>query len=89
MTIQEATKACLTEKNLFGRPISWKGTGSAIDLACRLDKSKPRKVMSLQSPNRLLGSEWSVSPQDLLNDWEVVTTKELALEVCQIEKPGV
>lgn len=89
MTIQAAIKACMTKRNLFGRPLSWQGTGSAIDLARRLDPQRARRIISFQSPNNLQGIDWNVDPQDLLGDWETITAEELAVEVCQKENPIV
>lgn len=87
MTIQATIKACLTKRNLFGRPISWKGTGTAIDLARRLDSKRARKIVSFSSPNNVQGTDWNVDPQDFLDDWETVTAEDLAAEVCQKENP--
>jgi hypothetical protein len=89
VTIQDAIKACLTKKDNFGRPVAWKGTGTAIDLACRLDKARARKLISLNSPNNLLGSDWNPTPTEFLEDWEVVTADQLANECCEIEKLGL
>ena len=83
MTIQDAIKACLSKKDCFARPVSWKGTGEAIDLARRLDKSRARRIQSMQSPNNLIGCEWNVDPKDFLDDWEVLGADDLAQEVCQ------
>jgi len=84
MTIQAAIKACLAKENRFGRPTSWKGSGSAIDLARRLDKNRARCLVSLNAPHNLLGSDWNVNPEDFLSDWEVVSAEDLANEACQM-----
>ena len=89
MTIQDAVKACLAKKNQFGRPVSWKNTGEGIDLARHLDKAQSRKMVSLNSPHNLLGTDWNPHPKEFLGDWEVVTAEEMADEVCQMEKLNV
>ncbi len=80
MTLRAVTKACLAKPGRFGRPISWQGSGQAVDLARRLDPSQVRKITTLRSPENLLGEEWKIDPQDLLGRWEVVTGKDLAEE---------
>lgn len=89
MTIQDAIKACLTKKDLFGRPATWKGTATAIDIVCRLDKTRARKIISLSSPKNLLGQDWNPTPTEFLEDWETVTAETLADECCEIEKSDV
>jgi hypothetical protein len=89
MTIQAVIKACMTKRNLFGRPVSWRGSGSAIDLACRLDSTRARRIISFHAPNNFQGSDWQVDPQEFLDDWETITAEELAAEVCQKESPVV
>jgi hypothetical protein len=89
MTIQAVIKACMTKRNLFGRPIAWRGTGSAVDLARRLDPQRARRIVSFRSPSNLQGTEWNVDPQEFLDEWETVTAEELAAEVCQNEDPAV
>ncbi len=86
MTIQDAVKACLTKKDLFGRPVAWTDTGTAIDLACRLDKTRARKLISLSSPQNLLGSDWNPTPTEFLEDWEVVTAEKLAEECRELDQ---
>ena len=80
MRIQEAVKACSERDNLFGRPVSWKGAGKAIDLARRLDKTRVHKVTALQTSPNVIGEEWNVDPQDFLGRWEVITAEDLAKE---------
>ena len=76
MTIQEATELCLAEESLFARPISWRGSGQAIDLGCKLDGSIARVVTVLgTTATNLIGSIWSVEAQDILAEWEVVSTQ--------------
>lgn len=80
MTIQAVTKICLVKKSYFGRPISWRGSGEALDLGRRLDSTQVRKVITLRSPDHLLGEEWKINPQDFLGKWEAVTAQKLAQE---------
>lgn len=89
MIIQDAIRACIVGRDLFGRPAAWKSTGTAIDLARRLDKTRIRQVVSLDSPHNLLGSDWNPAPGEFLGDWEVITAEELADETCQMEKSDV
>jgi hypothetical protein len=89
MTIQEAIQQCLTKDDLFGRPASWQGSGSGLDLARRLDADRVRRVISLGTANNLLGAYWHPNPQEILADWETVTNHDLAVEVCKINDPDI
>ena len=80
MTIQATTKACLAKEGRYGRPVSWKGSGAAIDLSRRLDSCKARRVTPLGSNGALRGEDWDVNPEDFLTDWEIVTVEDLVCE---------
>lgn len=85
MNLQEAVKICRRKtkegkSHLFARPVTWKGTGSAIDLGRKLSASRTRKVWVLSS-HALTGISWEVDPEDLLERWQVVTQEQLNREV--------
>ncbi len=85
MHLSEAVKICLgkTEDEqliLFARPVSWQGTGTAIDLGMKLSPEKMRKICILSS-FALTGAIWEVAPKDLLERWQIVTQEELCREV--------
>ena len=86
MTIQVAIKACLAKEGRFGRPISWRGSSTAIDLGRRLDPCKARKVTPLGSTGALRGEAWDVNPEEFLADWEIVLVEDL---VCETETEDV
>lgn len=80
MRIQEAIKACQKTPDVFGRPISWKGTGAAVDLAKRMQKDRIMKVTAVHH-KAAWGSEWAITPEDLLDIWEIVSVNTLANEL--------
>ncbi len=86
MTIQATIKACLAKKGRYGRPVSWKGSGNAVDLGRRLDPCKARQITPLGSAGALRGESWDVNPEDFLADWEIVTVEDL---VCETETDAV
>lgn len=79
MRIQEAVKVCHQKPNLFGRPTSWKGNGQAVDLARRLRADKVSRVTAIHG-EAAWERDWDVSPEDLLDDWEVLSLSALAKE---------
>ncbi len=82
MKIQAAVQICLHEKtDLFARPLSWRGSGYAIDLGRKKDSSKVRKLRPLGTVGACLGAPWDIDPYELLGVWEIVTLEELRLEV--------
>ena len=89
MTIQDAIKACFTRGDKFGRPVSWRGTGAAIDLARRMYKADKVRRFTILREDILLGSDWDVDPAEFLMDWETVTREDLANEVCQKSESDV
>ncbi len=88
MTIQEAVKACLAKKGCFGRPVSWKETASAIDLGRTMDARQIRRF-TVSSSDVAYGDAWYIELEELLEDWEVVTSEELAAEACKTEESDV
>lgn len=86
MTIQTALRTCASKTGLYGRPRSWKGTASAIDLACRVQPNTQAQVIrSLGLSDAFLLAPWQVNPLDFLGDWETVTGEQLAAEVAKSE----
>jgi len=76
--IQKAVKAC-QQSRYFARPLAWRGSGLAVDLARRLS---PEKVLQVAAFNETAahGMEWAPTPEDLLDDWEMVDLATLARE---------
>jgi len=88
MIIQDAVKICLTKKGHFGRPVSWRKTASAIDLGRKMDTSQTRSF-TVRRADVVYGLTWDVKPEEFLEDWEVVTSEELAAEACETEESDV
>mgnify|MGYP005850628399 CR=1 FL=1 len=80
MKIQEAIKACQKTPDSFGRPVSWKGSGKAIDLARRMKKDHISEVTVIHK-GAAWGSDWKILPEELLDVWEVVDINFLAGEL--------
>lgn len=80
-----ATVACYLKDGLFGRPRSWKGSGTAIDLARHLEQDRTLKVEVINS-RALTGTDWNPTPQDLLHWWEVMTQEDLSLESQKLQE---
>lgn len=85
MNLQEAVKICRRKTkpgkpHLFARPVTWKGTGCAVDLGRKLSEDKTRKICIFSS-HALTGVTWEVEPEDLLERWQVVTQRTLEREV--------
>ena len=85
MNLQEAVKVCRRktepgQPEPFARPVTWKGTGSAVDLGRRLSPDKTRRI-SIFSSHALTGVIWDVEPEDLLERWEIVSQDQLKDEV--------
>ena len=85
MNLQEAVKVCRRKTEAgkpdpFARPVTWKGTGSAVDLGRKLSPDKTRKICIFSS-HALTGVIWDVDPEDLLERWEIVSQDQLKGEV--------
>lgn len=77
MRIQEAVQIC-KESRQYARPLTWKGQSRGVDLGQTLTGAPG--VMVVQIINKrgsLWGSRWNPTPEDLLEDWEIVTVDSL------------
>jgi len=88
VTIQEAVKICLAKEGYFARPVSWKKTACAIDLGRKMDHRQIRRF-SVTRPDIAYGLDWNTEPEELLADWEIVTSEDLAAEACETGEPDV
>jgi len=79
MKIQEVIKASREAEDTFARPVSWRGTGTAVDLFKRLRNDRVSKIAAIHE-SAANASEWNITPEDLLDSWELVSIKVLAKE---------
>lgn len=79
MRVQEAVVRCQIREDLFARPVSWAGTGTAVDLGRHFSQERVLKISAI-SPTAATGGDWAVDPEDLLLAWETVELAHLAQE---------
>ncbi|MBD3261609.1 MAG: hypothetical protein GF334_08010 [Candidatus Altiarchaeales archaeon] len=75
MRIQEAIPTCKRER-LYARPTSWKGQGRAVDLGQSLT-SRVKEVTIINERGAAVGTDWSPTPEEILEDWELVEAQLL------------
>lgn len=81
MKVQEAIAACRETPGSFARPVSWRGTIMAVDLAAQI-RQDPARISRVVARGGTIAyfSDWVVSPDQLLDDWEIVTLEALSKE---------
>ena len=79
MTLQHAILLCRERRATFARPLSWRGLGEAVDLGKWFDAERTLRVAAVRE-NASFGSLWNPKPDELLDEWEVVTREDLARE---------
>lgn len=80
MTVQEAIQACKDSEESFARPVHWKGRGQAVDLAKKVRPDRLSRVIAVRASIAYC-SDWNVTPEDLLGEWEVVSLKQISDEL--------
>lgn len=75
MRIQEAVYECKRER-LYARPSSWKGQSRAVDLGQSLT-SQVKEVTILNERGAAAGTDWRPTPEEILGDWELVSSNLL------------
>lgn len=80
MFIVSATQACLIQSGTFARPIKWKGTGQAVDLAGRLELGRIRVVIPIGA-TAYSTHPWLPTPSELIGHFELVNRETLVQEV--------
>jgi hypothetical protein len=63
--------------NQYGRPFSWKGQGRGVDLGQHLTKDGIKEVVIITESGAALGTNWSPTPEELMERWELVDIKIL------------
>jgi hypothetical protein len=74
--IQTIIPICRNTKQ-YGRPFSWKGQGRGVDLGQHLTKDGVKEVIIITEGGAALGTNWSPTPEELMERWELVDAKTL------------
>jgi hypothetical protein len=82
LQIQAAVRIC-QEGGHFARPVAWRGTGLAVDLAQQLAADRIVRVAAIHA-TAAQGETWLLTALDLLADWEIISLELLAQET-QVE----
>ncbi len=76
MRIQTVIPICRKTKQ-YGRPFSWKGQGRGVDLGQHLTKNGIKDVVIVNENGAAFGSNWNPTPEELMEEWELVTVENL------------
>lgn len=76
MRIQSLIPICGKTKK-YGRPLSWKGQGRAVDLGQALSEDGVKEITIINSRGAAVGIDWNPKPAELLEDWQLVDADTL------------
>ena len=79
MRIQTLIPICRKTKQ-YARPHSWKGQGRGVDLGQHLTEDGVKEVVIITENGNALGSNWNPTPEELMEQWELVDTTTLYKE---------
>jgi hypothetical protein len=74
--IQTLIPICRKTKQ-YARPLSWQGQGRGIDLGQHLTKDGIKEVVIITENGAALGSNWNPNPEELMEQWQLVTVETL------------